>query len=64
MRQVTTKDLFVAYLLNEISGNQSESAYRKALEDFRTAFWKWSISDYVCKSSWYGKYWLMDIKAS
>ncbi len=38
MRQVTTKDLFVAYLLNEISGNQSESAYRKALEDFRTAF--------------------------
>lgn len=30
-KQVTTKDLFVAYLLNELAGNQSESAYRKAL---------------------------------
>ena len=37
VKNVTTKDLFVAYLLTEISGNQSETAYRKALEDFRTA---------------------------
>jgi pterin-4a-carbinolamine dehydratase len=30
-KQVTTKDLFVAYLLNQLGGNQGEDAYRKAL---------------------------------
>lgn len=34
---VTTKDLFMAYFLNEIEGNQGEVAYRRALDDFRTA---------------------------
>ena len=36
-KNVTTKDLFVAYLLSELSGKQNESAYRNALEDFKTA---------------------------
>lgn len=34
---VTTKDLFMAYYLNEIEGNQGNVAYRRALDDFRTA---------------------------
>ena len=34
---VTTKDLFIAYFLNEIEGNQGEVAYRRALDDFKTA---------------------------
>ena len=34
---VTTKDLFIAYLLNEMEGNQGEVAYRRALDDFKTA---------------------------
>jgi len=32
---VTTKDLFIACLLNELAGSQADFAYKKALEDFK-----------------------------
>lgn len=34
---ITTKDLFMAFLINEMSGNQSELAYKRALEEFNNA---------------------------
>jgi hypothetical protein len=35
-KEVTTKDLFVACLLNELAGSEADAVYQKALENFRS----------------------------
>lgn len=36
-KNVTSKDLFIGYLLNQLDGNSEQKAYKKALDDFRNA---------------------------